>query len=205
MRFCIANMYSKRFLLFVFMIHIVNAESADQYKIVETTNGQVRGVRNITLLNGTPFYSFKGIPYSKPPIGDLRYKVGIRNASNWIDQEQVILKYSNIRLQSRLNHGNQLFWTRLSMATFALNMCLFAIIQQKAKTAWHWTFLFQVKSFPFWCWNSFIFVAVTIFQLTLNRTKGWRCYFSFMAVHFASVLAMISFMGPILSWKSRPF
>lgn len=26
---------------------------------------------------GVPFYSFKGIPYAQPPIGDLRFKVPI--------------------------------------------------------------------------------------------------------------------------------
>lgn len=71
-------MCSKQFLLFVALIIgvvVVNGESKDQYKIVETSNGRVRGIRNTTLLNGVPFYAFKGIPYVKAPIDDLRFKV----------------------------------------------------------------------------------------------------------------------------------
>lgn len=68
-------MCSKPFLLFVALICVVNGESENQYKIVETTNGRVRGIRNTTLLNGLPFYAFKGIPYGKAPIDDLRFKV----------------------------------------------------------------------------------------------------------------------------------
>ncbi|XP_055310975.1 juvenile hormone esterase-like [Sitodiplosis mosellana] len=58
-------------LISVFTTHV----AAEQYKIVETLDGQVRGVQKLTLLKEIPFYSFKGIPYAKPPIGDLRFKV----------------------------------------------------------------------------------------------------------------------------------
>lgn len=50
----------------------------DKYKVIETDNGLVRGVRNTTLLNGVLFYSFRGIPYAKAPIGDLRFKVSLQ-------------------------------------------------------------------------------------------------------------------------------
>lgn len=50
---------------------------ADQYKIVDTDNGRIRGIKSITLLKEDPFYAFKGIPYAKPPIGDLRFKVKV--------------------------------------------------------------------------------------------------------------------------------
>lgn len=58
----------------VFSLAISNI-AADEYKIVETTSGGVRGVRKTTLLKNVEYYSFKGIPYAKPPIGDLRFKV----------------------------------------------------------------------------------------------------------------------------------
>lgn len=59
----------------VLLLFAVNADSFDKYKVVETANGKIRGTLNTTMLNGIPFYSFKGIPYAKPPIGRLRFKV----------------------------------------------------------------------------------------------------------------------------------
>lgn len=72
----IIQMFSSRFGLFVTaLIVTVNYIAANQYKIVETFNGQVRGIQKKTLWNGIPFYAFKGIPFAKPPVGDLRLKV----------------------------------------------------------------------------------------------------------------------------------
>lgn len=42
--------------------------------IVETTYGPVFGSKRTSIL-GDDFYSFRGIPYAKPPLGDLRFKV----------------------------------------------------------------------------------------------------------------------------------
>ncbi|XP_055303123.1 carboxylic ester hydrolase-like [Sitodiplosis mosellana] len=68
-------MLSVRFGLFVvILISTVSGIRSVQYKIVETLNGQIRGIERRTLLKGVPFYSFKGIPYAKPPVGDLRLK-----------------------------------------------------------------------------------------------------------------------------------
>lgn len=69
-------MFSMRLvLLVVALICAVNGRVDEQYKTVETLNGPVRGIRETTLLKGIPFYAFKGVPYAKPPIGDLRFKV----------------------------------------------------------------------------------------------------------------------------------
>lgn len=42
--------------------------------IVKTTQGLVKGIRKTSIL-GKYFYRFRGIPYAKAPIGDLRFKV----------------------------------------------------------------------------------------------------------------------------------
>lgn len=42
--------------------------------IVETNSGPVRGNHRTSVL-GEKFVSFRGIPYAKPPVGDLRFKV----------------------------------------------------------------------------------------------------------------------------------
>jgi hypothetical protein len=36
--------------------------------------GQVRGSKMVSS-SGRNFYAFRGIPYAKPPIGDLRFRV----------------------------------------------------------------------------------------------------------------------------------
>lgn len=45
------------------------------YKNVETKNGAVRGFLDKTLIKEKPFFSFRGIPFAEPPIGELRFKV----------------------------------------------------------------------------------------------------------------------------------
>lgn len=72
------KMYSVKVLSVLILIGVVQAY--EKYKIVETDSGPIRGVRNTTLLNGSIFYSFRAIPYAKAPIGDLRFKVTLRNS-----------------------------------------------------------------------------------------------------------------------------
>lgn len=42
---------------------------------VKTKSGEIEGKDSKSLFDKRPFHSFRGIPYAKPPIGDLRFKV----------------------------------------------------------------------------------------------------------------------------------
>ncbi|KAG5887779.1 hypothetical protein JTB14_035126 [Gonioctena quinquepunctata] len=44
------------------------------YPIVKTKNGWIWGEEATTGDLGKPYYSFRGIPYAKPPVGNLRFK-----------------------------------------------------------------------------------------------------------------------------------
>lgn len=46
--------------------------------IVQTTKGPVKGVVKTSIV-GENYYRFRGIPYAKPPVGDLRFKVSFKN------------------------------------------------------------------------------------------------------------------------------
>lgn len=70
------------------------SDSNEYYKIVETSNGLIRGILKSTLLNGTEYYSFKGIPYAKSPIGDLRFKVSF----DWDIDIEFSLYYGNLEI-----------------------------------------------------------------------------------------------------------
>lgn len=43
--------------------------------IVNTNGGKIRGFESNSILDGKKYYSFLGIPYAKPPLGDLRFQV----------------------------------------------------------------------------------------------------------------------------------
>ena len=42
---------------------------------VTTANGPVLGSARMTSVGSTPYFSFQGIPYAKPPVGKLRLVV----------------------------------------------------------------------------------------------------------------------------------
>lgn len=57
--------------LFVFVVLSVSGSS-----VVEIGDGPLRG-KTMTTKTGRDFDAFLGIPYAKPPVGDLRFEVGI--------------------------------------------------------------------------------------------------------------------------------
>jgi carboxylesterase type B len=49
----------------------------DDTVTVSVAQGCLRG-REVTTVLGTTYYSFKGIPYAKPPLGYFRFRVSTR-------------------------------------------------------------------------------------------------------------------------------
>lgn len=44
------------------------------YKTINTNSGPIRGRLNHTILKHQPFYAYRGIPFAKPPLRELRFK-----------------------------------------------------------------------------------------------------------------------------------
>lgn len=42
--------------------------------VISVDQGKLRG-KTVNVDDGFTYYSFQGIPYAKPPIGELRFKV----------------------------------------------------------------------------------------------------------------------------------
>lgn len=42
---------------------------------IDIESGRIRGKQASTVYQEKPYYSFRGIPFARPPIKDLRFKV----------------------------------------------------------------------------------------------------------------------------------
>ena len=43
--------------------------------VVRVDQGELQGKQNKSALSGKTYYTFSGIPYAEPPLGELRFKV----------------------------------------------------------------------------------------------------------------------------------
>lgn len=65
----------------IIILLIVNVSLAsltsvnDPYKTIQIDNGAVRGNFFTTMYDAKPYYSYRGIPFAKPPLNDLRFRV----------------------------------------------------------------------------------------------------------------------------------
>lgn len=67
--------------------------STNETAVVNTEYGQVKGVKRLTVYDDA-YYSFEGIPYAQPPVGELRFKApqkptswtGVRDCSQYKDK-----------------------------------------------------------------------------------------------------------------------
>lgn len=49
---------------------------------MQVAEGSIRGIKRKTLYDDDDYYSFEGIPYGQPPVGDLRFKAPLP-AQSW--------------------------------------------------------------------------------------------------------------------------
>lgn len=61
-------------------INSLEINDNETYKIIETESGLVRGKKSLTFFETKAYYAFMGIPYAKPPLNELRFKVNISHS-----------------------------------------------------------------------------------------------------------------------------
>lgn len=69
--------------------------------LINVHEGQLKGKQFLSR-SGRNFFAFQGIPYGKPPVGQLRFKVCIKHLYISIDQRLFHLRYGK-RLGSGTN------------------------------------------------------------------------------------------------------
>lgn len=62
-------------LVFAFVLCVFLVSALDEYVVVNTKSGSVRGKSFNTLFDNKPYYSFRGIPFAEEPVNELRFKV----------------------------------------------------------------------------------------------------------------------------------
>ncbi|CAG7713561.1 unnamed protein product [Allacma fusca] len=98
-----------RYLYFIIAIAVITSyakTTANADLVVETSNGLIAGSLELTRLNRT-YHSFKGIPFAKPPVGELRFE-SPQPPTNW----------TGILNTTQFNSG-------CSQATFGSEDCLY--------------------------------------------------------------------------------
>lgn len=77
-------MLSQTFFVAITVLAFITTTLSDRtrYVTVNTENGELKGSNEFTLLENREFYAFKGIPYAKPTVGALKFKVIILDTMN---------------------------------------------------------------------------------------------------------------------------
>ncbi|XP_046676959.1 juvenile hormone esterase-like isoform X1 [Homalodisca vitripennis] len=120
--------------------------------VIQTKLGQLRGLVKHSVLNDKTYYAFLGIPFGKPPLGDLRFKApepyggweGMRDAlTDGNDPKQPV--FMNITCQSTPDHE-----------TIGSEDCLYLNVyttEHPDKSTENKPVLFSIPGGGFLCWS----------------------------------------------------
>lgn len=64
-------------LLFILSTLARKSVGDEDAPLVQTQQGLIRGVKDVSV-KGKEFYSYLGIPFAEPPVGELRFKVWLK-------------------------------------------------------------------------------------------------------------------------------
>jgi carboxylesterase type B len=57
--------------------------SSEDFPVIDTEYGPVKGIKSLSVLN-SEYFSFRGIPYMKSPLGKLRFREA-QSPRSWSD------------------------------------------------------------------------------------------------------------------------
>lgn len=75
-----------KLIIYLFLLNSINCEN---FKVIQIDSGQIKGVKQQSIFKQTQFYSFRGIPYAKSPIGELRFELPLK-PEPWIDVREAL-------------------------------------------------------------------------------------------------------------------
>lgn len=88
--------------------------------VVYTEYGGLRGLQQFTLFENKSYYAFKGIPYAKPPLAELRFKVSM--ILRHFDFKSVLKDPTNSHRKGQ--SAGLVYVTHMSLAVIVCNVLL---------------------------------------------------------------------------------
>lgn len=68
------NNFGKLLIITISLINLIKCDT-EQFKTIEIESGLIRGKVLRSFYSNNEYFAFRGIPYAKPPVNDLRFEI----------------------------------------------------------------------------------------------------------------------------------